>query len=607
MLRNYSIGLRITAIIGLLVLAIAALVGTIIITADKVKDSGIADAQSVMMEGERAKIKLGTQTIAHALGHALAGVTDTAEQAAIIGRYINAIRFEADKSGYYFVYKGTVVFVHPVQPKLVGKDLGTTKDAGGVAYVSELNKAAQKGGGFVEFIFGKPQPNGTVANAPKLAYSEMIPGTDLWISTGIYIDNIDVYKAQMDERMSSELRGRMMWVIGVVLLLVLAGLLPLCIMIVRSISGPLRDLTLSAERIAGGNLDVSLVSAGRDEVSVLQASLSRMVQNLRASFAEAQTKEAEAQNQAAEARKAVQQAQEASRKADSANAEMMQAASRLETAAHEMEAYANSISHSTAGVKDGTSNQDTRIREILVSIEQLTSSVLDVARSASSAALQAEESRVKVESGAALAKESGKAMAELRSLTGSLTSNIHKLGEQSQSIGQVMGVINDIADQTNLLALNAAIEAARAGEAGRGFAVVADEVRKLAEKTMQATHEVRDSITSIQDLTKVNITGMDNAVASMQRVGDLSDETVTALAEVQIAVKEAAAQVQSIAAAVEQQSASSSAVSALVGDVSSIASDNAELVVRADNELHSLVRKSGELLELVSQLRKVKS
>jgi methyl-accepting chemotaxis protein len=604
MLRKLSIGVRITAIISLLVLVIAGLVAIIVFTAESVKDSGIIDAQKVMLEGEQQKIKLGTHTIAQALGKALDGVTDPDQQAEIIGRYINNIRFEADKSGYYFVYRGTVVFVHPVQPKLVGSDLKNTKDANGVYYVSELNQAAQRGGGFVSFIFGKPQPNGSVTNAPKLAYVEMIPGTDLWVSTGIYVDNIDAHKADMEKRMSGELFSRMLVIIGVVLVLCLVVLFPLCVMTVRSLSGPLKETTLAAEQIADGNLEVSLAAEGKDEVTVLQHSLLKMAHNLKSSFAEVQAKETEARFQAEEAQKAVGKAQEATRKADEANAGMVQAAARLETAAHEMEETAKTISRSTAGVKNGTTTQDDRIREILTAMEELNASVIEIARGAATAASKAEESRAKVETGADLAQQSGKAMADLRVRTDELTGNIHKLGEQSKNIGKIMNVINDIADQTNLLALNAAIEAARAGEAGRGFAVVADEVRKLAEKTMEATYEVRSSIVSIQDLAKMNISGMDEAVDSMDRVSSLTDKTVASLGEVSGAVKEATAQVQSIAAAVEEQSASSSEVAHLIGEVSNIAAANSDLVSQADSELRVLTRKAGDLLALVSELRK---
>ena len=607
MVRNYSIGLRITIIISLLALVIISLLATIVLTAGSVKDSGIAEAQQVMLEGEQGKIKLGTHTIAQALGKALAGIDDDAEQAKIIGNYINDIRFEADKSGYYFVYRGTVVFVHPVQPKLVGSDLGQTKDANGVYYVSELNKVAQRGGGFVSFIFGKPQAGDGVANAPKLAYAEKIPGTDLWISTGIYIDNVDAYKADMEKRSSDAMFWRMAEIIGLVLAMGVFVLLPLCVFTVRSISLPLRETTLAAEQIASGNLEVHLEAAGRDEVTTLQKSLLKMAQNLQTSFANAQAKEAEALAQAAEARKAVTLAEDAMHKADAAKVEILKAAARLEEAAHGVEATANSISKSTSGVKNGTELQDSRIRDILVAMEQLSGSVLEVSRSASTAAQNSEESRLKVEAGVRLAEESGGAMQELHTLTEQLTQNIHKLGEQSDSIGKIMNVINDIADQTNLLALNAAIEAARAGEAGRGFAVVADEVRKLAEKTMVATHEVRGAITAIQDLAKMNITGMDEAVNSIRRVNQLSTDTVAALTQVQDTAKEAAAEVQSIAAAVDEQSSSSSHVAELISEVSTIASENSSLVSTADAELRVLASEAGKLLDLVSELREAES
>ena len=97
-----------------------------------------------------------------------------------------------------------------------------------------------------------------------------------------------------------------------------------------------------------------------------------------------------------------------------------------------------------------------------------------------------------------------------------IKNDIDQLGQQAQSIGQIMDVISDIADQTNLLALNAAIEAARAGEAGRGFAVVADEVRKLAEKTMSATKEVGQAISDIQEGTRRNIESVEQSVVTIQ-------------------------------------------------------------------------------------------
>ncbi|MDR1596576.1 MAG: chemotaxis protein, partial [Treponema sp.] len=111
MLRNLPIGLRIIIIIGVLGLSIIGLVGTVYFTANRIKDTSIADAAAVMLEGQKEKIKLGTQTMAAALSKALAGVTERQEQHDIIGAYIKDYRFEEDRSGYYYTYIGTVIFM----------------------------------------------------------------------------------------------------------------------------------------------------------------------------------------------------------------------------------------------------------------------------------------------------------------------------------------------------------------------------------------------------------------------------------------------------------------------------------------------------------------
>jgi methyl-accepting chemotaxis protein len=590
MLRRISIGIRIVAIIVILLLLILALIATVYLTAENVKNSGIVHAEEVMLEGQKEKVKLGTQTIAHALGKALAGVSDRARQAEIIGGYIDEFRFEADQSGYYFVYRGTVIFVHPILPHRVGEDLGATQDADGVYYVSDLNKAALQGGGFVSFIFPKPQPDGSLINAPKIAYVEMIPGTDLWISTGIYVDNIDAYKADMEQRVSGALVRRMMVITGCLLALLILVVTPLCIFTLRSITKPLRETVRAAEQLASGNLEVKLTAAGNDEIAVLQNSFLRMAASLKSSFARIEAKEAEALAQAEEARKV--------------SGKIMRIAGEVEKSARNMENTVSSIARSAEGVKAGGDTQSDRIREILSSMEQLSAGVLRISQSAGAAADQSKESNKRVEAGVSMAEESGRAMQELHALTGTLTENINKLGEQSNNIGSIMKVISDIADQINLLAMNASIEAAHAGESGRGFGVVAGEVRKLAEKTMNAAQEVNASILDMQKLARVNITGMDNAVSSISRVTGLSEKTAVSLTEAQAIVREAMFQVQSIAAAVEQQSSSSKAVTSLVNDVSGIATDNGALISKVDEELRALLLKSMELMELVSELRR---
>jgi methyl-accepting chemotaxis protein len=426
--------------------------------------------------------------------------------------------------------------------------------------------------------------------APKLAYVEYIPGTDIWISTGIYIDNVDTTKKVIEERGSADLGKRMTFIIAVLGAGLIFILGPLCVFTLRSITGPLREAVRAAEQLADGNMNVEMNVSGRDEMTALETSFMKMSQNLRTSFDEVRTKEAEALKGAEEARKAA--------------AKILEVAGHVEQAAHEMESSVTTVSKNADAVKAGGSVQTERIGAILAAMEQLSSGVLTITTNAEDAADKSQNSNGKVESGVSMAEESGRAMNELRGIAGGLTENISSLGRQSDNIGSIMSVIADVADQINLLAMNASIEAAHAGEAGKGFAVVAGEVRKLAEKTRVAAQEVESSITEMQKLTRINISGMGNAASAISRVSVLSEKTAASLKEARTIVKDVMIQVRSIAGSVQEQSEATRSITSLVNDVSGIATDNSGLIGQVDGELKGLLKKSEELLVLVSELRR---
>ena len=192
---------------------------------------------------------------------------------------------------------------------------------------------------------------------------------------------------------------------------------------------------------------------------------------------------------------------------------------------------------------------------------------------------------------------------QVASFTEKINESMEQLLQQATDIGQVMNIITDIADQTNLLALNAAIEAARAGEAGRGFAVVADEVRKLAEKTMQATKSVGTAINNIQEGAQANGAFIRQSAEQVGISRELAGKAGEALESIEHMVMDTADQVRAIAAASEEQSASSEEVNKNTEAVSHIAKDVAQAMTAADEGMQELKRLAGQLQSIIRSLK----
>ncbi|MFV0422471.1 methyl-accepting chemotaxis protein [Oleidesulfovibrio sp.] len=601
MLRNFTVRARVIALVVLLILCIAGVMLASLNTQESIVKFNISETQQVMLKEEQQKIQIATESIATALGDLLAGAPTGADPVRMVQQAVENIRFEDDKSGYYFVYEGTTVVALPTKKSLIGKDLSKVKDDDGVYYVSELSKAAQKGGGFVNYIFDKPGKG----LQPKLAFAVMIPGTQYWIGTGVYIDNIEAEKARI-QAASDEMVHNSVFnltaIIGAVIVLIV---LPICVLIISSIVKPVRVTTEAAQAIAQGNLDVSLDVVGKDEIAALQGSLNSMVSELVKTIENVKIKEAEANKQAEAAREATEQTKEAMARAEQATRNgMLAAARRLEGVVAAINEATADLDSRSSEISNGTEMQMARINETATAMEEMNATVMEVARNAAEAAEQTDHSRQRALRGAEVVSTTVKAMNDLKSLADNLKGNMHKLGQQSESIGAIINVINDIADQTNLLALNAAIEAARAGDAGRGFAVVADEVRKLAEKTMTATKEVGDSIKAIQDLARTNVEGMDDAAKAIDGAAELSASSGVMLDEIVKLAQDAAGQVQSIATAAEEQSAASEEITRSVEEVNNLAQDNGRMVGESVQDISQLAEQAATLTDLVEELKR---
>ena len=195
-------------------------------------------------------------------------------------------------------------------------------------------------------------------------------------------------------------------------------------------------------------------------------------------------------------------------------------------------------------------------------------------------------------------------MKSIRDKSGEMTGSLEALGEQANSIGNILNLISDIADQTNLLALNAAIEAARAGEAGRGFAVVADEVRKLAEKTMEATKQVENSIKAIQRGVHNNIGAMQETSRFIDSSMEIVNMTGEALESIEHTVSHTANEIQSIVSASEEQSANTAEISNSASILNRLAGEVADNMLQISREVDKLSELMPHLNPIMEQLRR---
>ena len=275
----------------------------------------------------------------------------------------------------------------------------------------------------------------------------------------------------------------------------------------------------------------------------------------------------------------------------------------VKEAAGDLAATSEELSASTTQIGTSSAQISERTQVLAASGEQMGSTVQEVAQNTAQVSDAADIAKERAAEGARVVRQTGEALQEIAAVVSQAGEVVRGLGAEAEKIGDVVQVIEDIADQTNLLALNAAIEAARAGEHGRGFAVVADEVRKLAEKTVKATGEIGETIQGIQSQVRRAMEAMDQGIEAVEQGKNLGENAARSIGEVQDRIGGAATQIQQIAAATEELATT---VQDLASNLDQIAQGVAENT-RAGEEIartaEVLAQKADELRELTGRFQ----
>lgn len=261
------------------------------------------------------------------------------------------------------------------------------------------------------------------------------------------------------------------------------------------------------------------------------------------------------------------------------------------------------LSATSDQIVEGTDKQSSQTGQAATAMEEMSATVIEVAKNSQSASESADETQQIALKGGDVVNKAIEGMMKVANTVKTGASTVEALGKSSDQIGAIIDVINDIADQTNLLALNAAIEAARAGEHGRGFAVVADEVRKLAEKTTKATQEIGNMIKTIQDDTQGAMSSMNEGTRQVEEGVAMANEAGDALKQIVTSVERVTDMVRQIATAAEQQSATSEEISTNISGIAEIAQGNSTGVKQVSVATDDLSRVAEELKSIVGTFK----
>lgn len=387
------------------------------------------------------------------------------------------IRFGS--AGYFYIYdKQGVNIFHAVKPELEGKNLIGLADTKGTKIIVGLLDAAQKGDGKFSFYFQKPDSDKQIE---KLGYAIMLPGDELMLGTGAYIDDIEATVLHYSEYAQAKMNEKLVSFSVAMLALIIITIIVILVCVNKMIS-PIKLMADNLNDIAQGEGDLTkrLVISGKDEIAQLGESFNLFVDKLQHMIKDIGQATVEVNKAGQTIRHQTENMAAQLLTHNNETDQVVSAITEMSSAANEVANNTNQVADATQAVTEDVSRAQASVDSSLFDISALMDEINGAAK------------------------------------------NIHSLNDQSKKINNVLSVIGGIAEQTNLLALNAAIEAARAGEQGRGFAVVADEVRNLASRTQQSTVEINEMLSELQRLVVLAVNSMELSQERSSRSVDSS-------------------------------------------------------------------------------------
>jgi methyl-accepting chemotaxis protein len=419
---------------------------------------------------------------------------------------------------YVFIYDlDGVNLMHAAKPEREGKNWLDSKDPNGKLYIKEwIDLLKKDGGARMDYMFPKA---GSKDPIPKVSYAKVFQPWGWWLGTGVYIEDVDA-----DFRQAAFTSITFLVVIAVLL-----GVLGWTIehSVMRQIGGEPAVAAEQAEGFASGDLTRRIVSSSDQSGNLLgtlgkmQEKLAGIVRDIRGST-EILSKESS-----------------------------------------ELSVSAKEISLATRNQAESSAATAAAIEELTVSINEVSEIALTTERNSRETAELAGK-------GGDVVREAAQKIESIAASVHDSTGRIQSLVTRSQEIGKITQVIKEIADQTNLLALNAAIEAARAGEQGRGFAVVADEVRKLAERTTQATSEISQMVEAIQKDTQQTVVSMENATPLVKQGQELAMQATVVLGDIQSQATDSLSKAKEVANATKAQAVTANEIANHVENIASM-------------------------------------